>query len=193
MGAFMLNGVPYGLQDATKADKADIASIITTGATNATGATITAGTYFYLNGTLVRALVDIASGATYTLNTNYEAVTVGEELYDLGNYTVIHTAAANQTYKAQLLDLRDYALAIPTNLRHRLAIRISEIVYRSVSYANYSIVNAATDGSINITAFRMVSSTNAVASIIGISTAGVITFADRSNTNNSNAMELVLL
>jgi len=63
--------------NSVKADKTDISSIIATGATNTTGATITAGTYFYLNGVLVKAKADIANGASYTDGTNYEAVTVG--------------------------------------------------------------------------------------------------------------------
>lgn len=50
--------------------RSDITSINQTG-TTATQA-ISSGTYFYLNGTLVRAKTDIASGATFTLNTNYE-------------------------------------------------------------------------------------------------------------------------
>ena len=54
-----------------------LTSIYTTGATNTTGSTITAGTYFYLEGVLVRAKADIANGATFTLNTNYEVVTAG--------------------------------------------------------------------------------------------------------------------
>lgn len=60
--------------------KSDLTSIITTGATNITGATITAGTYFYLNGTLVKALADIASGATYTSDTNYIETNLNEGL-----------------------------------------------------------------------------------------------------------------
>lgn len=59
------------------AKKADLTAISATGTTNATGATITAGTYFYLNGALVQAKADIASGATFTNGTNYEAVTAG--------------------------------------------------------------------------------------------------------------------
>ena len=55
----------------------DLTSINITGSTNNTGATITSGTFFYLNGSLVKALADIADGATLTLNTNYEAVTAG--------------------------------------------------------------------------------------------------------------------
>lgn len=54
-----------------------LTSIQTTGATNTTGSTINAGTYFYLNGVLVRAKANIANGASYTLNTNYEVVTAG--------------------------------------------------------------------------------------------------------------------
>ena len=60
-----------------KANKSDLASISITGTTNSTGSTISEGTYFYLNGTLVRAKTDIASGATFTLNTNYEVVSAG--------------------------------------------------------------------------------------------------------------------
>lgn len=54
-----------------------LASINTTGATNTTGSTINAGTYFYLDGVLVRAKADITNGATFTLNTNYEVETDG--------------------------------------------------------------------------------------------------------------------
>lgn len=62
---------------ATKVDKTDLASIQATGTTNTTGATITAGTYFYLNGVLVQAITDIGSGATFTSGTNYETITAG--------------------------------------------------------------------------------------------------------------------
>ena len=65
------------------ARKADLANLDLTGTINTTGSTISSGTYFYLNGTLVRAKTDIASGATFTLNTNYEVVTVGDELSGL--------------------------------------------------------------------------------------------------------------
>ena len=58
-----------------KANKTDLASISETGAT--ASQTISAGTYFYLDGTLVRAKTDIASGATFTENTNYEVVSAG--------------------------------------------------------------------------------------------------------------------
>lgn len=59
----------------TKADKVDLTSIIQTGTTSTQA--ISAGTYFYLNDVLVKAKVDIANGATFTLNTNYEVVTAG--------------------------------------------------------------------------------------------------------------------
>ena len=64
-------------QSIDKAAKTDLTSIIATGTTNATGATIAKGTFFYLNGTLVQAKADIASGASFTSGTNYEAVTAG--------------------------------------------------------------------------------------------------------------------
>lgn len=62
------------------ARKADLTNLDLTGTTNTTGSTIASGTYFYLNGTLVRAKTAIASGATFTSGTNYEVVTVGEQI-----------------------------------------------------------------------------------------------------------------
>ena len=53
----------------------DLTSISETGTTASRA--ISSGTYFYLDGTLVRAKVNIASGETFTLNTNYELVTAG--------------------------------------------------------------------------------------------------------------------
>lgn len=58
-------------------ESSDLTSIKAVGSTNATGSTITKGTYFYLNGKLCLAKSDIANGATFTLNTNYEEVTAG--------------------------------------------------------------------------------------------------------------------
>ena len=58
-------------------ESSDLTSIKAVGSTNATGSTITKGTYFYLNGKLCLAKSDIANGATFTLNTNYEVVTAG--------------------------------------------------------------------------------------------------------------------
>lgn len=63
--------------DTSKADKTDLAEIQATGSTNTTGEDITAGTYFYLNGVLVRAKASIADGASFTLNTNYEVAPGG--------------------------------------------------------------------------------------------------------------------
>ena len=58
-------------------ESSDLTSIKAVGSTNATGSTITKGTYFYLNGKLCLAKSDIANGATFTLNTNYEVVPTG--------------------------------------------------------------------------------------------------------------------
>ena len=76
----------------TKANKSDITNISITGTTNNTGSNILAGTLFYLNGSLCKALVDVADGATFTLNTNYESADIGNiftslksSLYKLNN------------------------------------------------------------------------------------------------------------
>ena len=63
-----------------KASKSDLTSIIATGSTNTTGATITRNTYFYLNGVLVKAKADIASGATFTRGTNYDVSNIGDDI-----------------------------------------------------------------------------------------------------------------
>ena len=53
----------------------DLASISQNGTTASQA--IAADTYFYLNDSLVRSKIAIASGDTFTLNTNYEVVTAG--------------------------------------------------------------------------------------------------------------------
>jgi hypothetical protein len=67
---------PFGSTIGNKALKSDLAAISITGTTNNTGSTISAGTFFYLNGTLVRAKQDIQNNATFT-TTNKETVTAG--------------------------------------------------------------------------------------------------------------------
>lgn len=57
--------------------RSDITSINQTGTTNTTGSDIPARTFFYLNGTLVRALTKILDGATFTLGTNYYIPSAG--------------------------------------------------------------------------------------------------------------------
>ena len=64
-------------QLADKAAKSDLTSIHATGTTNTTGAAIPAGAYFYLNGTLYQAKTQIDVNATFTVNTNCEAVAAG--------------------------------------------------------------------------------------------------------------------
>ena len=59
-----------------KAPKSDLASISITGTKNNTGSTIGNGTFFYLNGSLVRSKQDIQNTADFT-TTNIETVTAG--------------------------------------------------------------------------------------------------------------------
>ena len=86
----------------TKADKTDLTDIIQTGTTSSQA--ISAGTYFYLNDVLVKAKVDIASGATFTLNTNYEVVTAGAlntgRYYDYANASSLINFISTKTYTA---------------------------------------------------------------------------------------------
>jgi len=69
----------------SSANKTDLTAIILTGTTNTSGNVISAGTWFYLNGTPCVAKVDIASGATFTEGTNYEEKTIGSALSELNS------------------------------------------------------------------------------------------------------------
>ena len=62
------------------ANKYDVTTLLQTGSTNTTGGTITKGTFFYLNGDLCVAIADIASGATFTFETNYTYAEIGQEI-----------------------------------------------------------------------------------------------------------------
>lgn len=63
-----------------KANKSDITSYIASGTTNNTGGIIPTGKCFYLNRVLCKALTDIASGETFSENSNYVTVTIANAL-----------------------------------------------------------------------------------------------------------------
>ena len=108
-----------------KADKSDLTSIFENGSTASQA--ISNGTYFYLNGTLVRAISAIASGATFTSGTNYETVTAGalNELTQLtpigltvrSNYSSKITIVSNSSYK--------YGRVVVINMRFTVSDSIS--------------------------------------------------------------------
>ena len=77
--------------------------------TNTTGSTITAGTFFYNNGSLVRAKTDIQDGSAITIGTNAETVTAGGlnslndskvDYINTSNLTDNIITGANQTWTA---------------------------------------------------------------------------------------------
>ena len=68
-----------------KAERNDLATLNLTGSTNTTGAQINAGTFFYLNSSFCKALTNIANGDTFTLNTNFEVVSVGGEISSIND------------------------------------------------------------------------------------------------------------
>ena len=89
--------------DINKAERTDISNIITTGTKNTTGAQIASGTYFYLNGQLVKAKSNIAVNDDYTLNTNYELATVGGVLTEL-NSKITYYSGTGTTDTAGKID-----------------------------------------------------------------------------------------
>ena len=84
----------------------DLTSLYLTGSTNSTGSTINAGTFFYLNGSYCKAKTNIANGATFTLNTNFEVVSVGGEISSINDNLSKNTFGT-------IVDLTAYTYASP--------------------------------------------------------------------------------
>ena len=107
-----------------KAPKSDLASISITGTTNNTGSTIQAGTFFYLNGSLVRATASISNGATLTSGTNYEVVTAGglNRLYsviDSSKQNKAWSLVGTKTAKNDAILFPSYSNEIFISFKHR--------------------------------------------------------------------------
>lgn len=99
-----------------KAEKKDLTSInITSGTTNNTGAKITAGKYFYYNGALVKAKVDIADGATLTFNTNYESAYMGDDVATIKSSLANKANSSDLTWKSVGSTVGSTVLKIPTS------------------------------------------------------------------------------
>ena len=126
-----------------KAQKSDLSSIFETGSTASQA--IVSGTYFYLDGVLSRAKADIASGDTFTLNTNYEAVTAGglNELNSTNNVIADGAGAHNAIYRGKNLGTSvtaDQYAAIAAGTFHDLFIGdywvINSVTWR-IAHFNY--------------------------------------------------------
>lgn len=89
-----------GRLDAAEDDIDNIANSVTpisqTGTTST--AAITSGSYFYLDGALVKAITNIAIDDTFTANTNYEVVTAGG----------LNTLASQISNLVSINDIRSY-------------------------------------------------------------------------------------
>ena len=95
-----------------KAERADLATLNLTGSTNTTGSTINEGVYFYLNGSYCKAKTSIANGATFTLNTNFEVVSVGGEITALNSNLSDYIIARNQVVTSPTTANSDFAIVI---------------------------------------------------------------------------------
>ena len=84
-----------------KAERADLAILNLQGTKNTTGTTITAETYFYLNGEYCKAIQAIGNNADFTKNTNYKHVNIGDELIlikDASNFFANMLSQASDEY-----------------------------------------------------------------------------------------------
>ena len=141
----------YGSTIGNKAPKSDLASISITGTTNTSGRIIKVGEFFYLNGSLVRAIDNIGTGATFTSGTNYEVVTAGG-LSALGvmtsatlsmNTTNVDSAAANSLIKRNgmvQLDVVFYPKSLTSLQNKDLATIPSGYIPPSPIYVTASLV-----------------------------------------------------
>ena len=139
------------------ARKADLTNLDLTGTTNTTGSAITGGTFFYLNGTLVRAKTAIASGATFTLNTNYEVVPNGALNYPLiKSKTVSGTTTANGNIALGLTsDNVVLAVTRPSSGNSAVAYLYNTDWYATVCDSNGTSFNAVPNTSVNLTVYYM--------------------------------------
>ena len=151
--------------DTNKANKADISSIITTGTKNTTGAQIASGTYFYLNGQLVKAKSDIAVNDDYTLNTNYELATVGGVLTELNSNKMdrlaptIITADGVKSYATLLTELANAVNWTNISCKSVLMLDNSILHCRTLSKSGYVAVfdgiSSDVNGDLMATIFSM--------------------------------------
>lgn len=113
--------------DADVAHQTDLTNIRETGTTASQA--ISAGTYFYLNDTLVRAKVAIASGATFTLNTNYEVVTAGalNEINNKFNYSETEHVVGKWVDGSTLYEKTVDCGALPNNTAKSTPFNISNL------------------------------------------------------------------
>lgn len=131
--------VPDFVITTDEARKVDLTDIIQTGTTSSQA--ISSGTYFYLNNVLVRAKVDIANGATFTLNTNYEVVTAGalNELNEKFNYSttehVVGKWVDGKTLYEKTVDCGTLPNTTSKSVAHNIS-NIDKIVYLGgIAYA----------------------------------------------------------
>ena len=123
-----------------KAERSDLATLNLTGSTNSTGSTINAGTFFYLNGEFCKAITSIANGATFTLNTNFEIVTVGEELK---KWTLIASATADgvKTYSQMISEISSQYPA--TEPYKYIIVKDNSETYRPMGRYSFVIIDGA--------------------------------------------------
>ena len=119
------------------ANKSDLTDIFESGTTASQA--ISAGTYFYLNGTLVRAKTAIASGATFTENTNYEVASDGA-LNEIkattdGILSTIHSVAITTTNQPIGYDgLLVVALSITNGAWEGITVYINDIIVAGLGW-----------------------------------------------------------
>lgn len=119
-----------------KANKTDLTNISVTGTTNNTGSTISKGTFFYLNGNLVKSKVDIANGANFTQNTNYENVSNGA----LNDGVKVYTNTYTTQVPINVGTSENITAPVPSEAKEILAL-ICTGTNPSNSWDNYAVVS----------------------------------------------------
>ena len=131
-----------------KAERADLATLNLTGSTNTTGSTINAGTYFYLNGSYCKSKTNIANGATFTLNTNFEVTDVSSQLpLSLDGNTT--TPGVSWVRYGNVAMINVYNVIITADLTIQLPFKSAKYTFTSLIYSNNPLssmsINANSD------------------------------------------------
>lgn len=173
--------------------KADISAI----GTNETGATASKayanGEYFYKNGKFCTAIASIASGATFTLGTNYVEGTVAETL---GGYKVVCTTTqAKYSDKMQELKTAWDGLTKNDKLKSIIVLLFQgqpAHIHQQMAYGGAFIACGNANGSSNILRFDVCDTANKTYYRVTLNN-GSISFDNLTNTSDSSQVYQLLV
>ena len=147
-----------------KAAKVDITDISVTGSTNNTGSTILAGTLFYKDGTLSKALSDIASGATLTRDTNYTQTDVSDIIVFTAKASDVRNTSSHAIDNASTLSALYNQILVDYYKNNRVSVSgigvldntaLKSILPNPVGFGNYTQVYCKMETEISVVIYAV--------------------------------------